>query len=71
MQMEEKVDPEWYQKLVRSIKFSRNQKLGTLKDQVQKSHLKAKENKNMQINHRENIKSSINKALLNWIDPEK
>ena len=69
MNTQEKLDPEWYEKMVKKVKMERTQKLGTLKDQIQKSHLKVRERKRSLVNQSDHIKYTVNKAILNWIDP--
>lgn len=45
-------------------------KVGDLKERVCKSHLKVSERKRALSTHSEKIKFTLNKALIDWIDPK-
>ena len=61
--------------MVTSTKKERQQRLGQLRDKVKKTHLSyhkyPEERRRSQSLKQEKIKESINKTLLNWIDPQK
>ena len=54
-----------------NIKMSKLHKIGDLKQRVYKGHLKIKERKRDLSSQSDKIKFTLNKALIDWIDPVK
>lgn len=73
--LSERANPNWWEDMLENTKKKKQEKVGQLKDKFRKSHLsyhKYPEEKRRTMSLRSSkIKESINKTLLNWIDPQR
>lgn len=71
--MKDRLEPNWWEKMVEEAKKNRFQKVGALKERVRNSHLSyhkyPSERRRSELWSYDQMNQSFNRTLLDWIDP--